>query len=240
MLDRSTEQFLRTAQEGNAVDRGWLVEQYRPFVIRTVSHICKRQIGWNHDEASIGLIAFNEAIDRYNVAHGKTFDNFAYMIIHSRLVDEFRKQGKVLRIESVVFNDVHDEFDQTSSEIASSMETYEREQLASEIAQELTLYDELLQEYGISLEDLEDCSPKHRDARKQLIQIAKRFCEKPEWVTVLRKTKRLPIKEMLRLLAVSPKKLERNRKYLIALVLIYTYEGFERIRSSVSFADIEE
>ncbi len=239
MLDRPLEEVLRKAQSGNPADRERLIEQYRPFIIRTVSHICKRQIGWNHDEASIGLIAFNHAIDRYDETHGKTFDNFAFMIIRSRLVDEFRRQGKILKIESMVLDD-NDEFNQASSEIASSLVAYEREQSATELVQELLMYDEMLQEYGVSLEELEECSPKHRDARKQLIHIAKRFSEETEWMIVLQRTKRLPIKEMLRNFAVSHKTLERNRKYLIALVLIYTCDEFVRIRSTVSFTDLGE
>lgn len=183
---------LKKAQEGNKAERDWLIEQYRPFIIRSVSHICKRQIEWNHDEASIGLIAFNEAIDRYSENHGKSFENFAYMIVRNRLVDEFRKQGKISKVEIAVFDDHYDEFDQTSSEIASSLEAFEREQTAADLAQELMLYDEVLQEYGVSLEELEDCSPKHRDTRKQLIQMAKQFSDRQEWVKSLKRTKRLP------------------------------------------------
>lgn len=231
---------LKKAQKGNKAERDWLIEQYRPFIIRSVSHICKRQIEWHHDEASIGMIAFNEAIDRYSEDHGKSFENFAYMIIRNRLVDEFRKQGKIAKVEIAVFDDHYDEFDQTSSEIASSLEAFEREQTAADLAQELMLYDEVLQEYGVSLEELEDCSPKHRDTRKQLIQMAKQFSDRQEWVDTLRRTKRLPIKEMVRFYTVSQKTLERNRKYLIALVLIYTGDEFTKIRNTVSFAEVGE
>lgn len=239
MLDRPINQVLHQAQAGNTEERNWLIDQYRPFIIRAVSHVCKRQISWNHDEASIGLIALNEAIDRYDKSCGKTFDNFAYMVIHNRLVDEFRKQGKMLRTESTVLDDDHDEFEQSTFEVASSLEQYDREQNASALAEELLLYDETLQQYGISLEELEDCSPKHRDTRKQLIEMAKRFSEYPDWLNSLKISKRLPAKEMLTVFKVSQKTLERNRKYLIALVLIYSSSEFKRIKNTVSFADLE-
>lgn len=240
-MDRPLEQILKKVQEeGSTAERNMLIEHYRPFILRTVSHVCKRQIGWNHDESSVGLIAFNEAIDRYNETLGKSFDNFAFMLIRNRLVDEFRKQETILRSESVIYDHVQDEFAQTALEIASAMEAYEREQTAFELAQELTLYDETLQEYGVSLEELEDYSPKHRDSRKQFIQMAKLFSGHADWVEILHTTKRLPMKEMLDFFKVSRKTLERNRKYLIALVLIYSSEEFERIRSTVSFADVGE
>ncbi|WP_460321812.1 RNA polymerase sigma-I factor [Paenibacillus sp. YSY-4.3] len=240
-MDRPIEQILKKVQEeGNAAERDMFIEHYRPFILRTVSHVCKRQIGWNHDESSVGLIAFNEAIDRYNETLGKSFDNFAFMLIRNRLVDEFRRQGKIMRSESIVYDEAHDEFEQTALEIASSMEAYEREQTALELAQELMLYDEALQEYGVSLEELEDCSPKHRDTRKQFIQIAKHFSGHADWIDILHTTKRLPMKEMLDFFKVSRKTLERNRKYLIALVLIYSNGEFAHIRSTVSFADVGE
>lgn len=240
-MDRPIDQVLKKIQQkGNVAERDMLIEHYRPFILRTVSHVCKRQIGWDHDESSIGLIAFNEAIDRYNETMGKSFDNFAFMLIRNRLVDEFRRQGRILRAESVVYDDIRDEFEQTATEVASSMEAYEREQTALELAQELLLYDETLQEYGVSLEELESNSPKHRDTRKQFIQMAKHFSGHRNWIDILHKTKRLPMKEMLDLFKVSRKTLERNRKYLIALVLIYSNDEFGRIRSTVSFADVGE
>ena len=240
LLDRSIEEVVKRAKEGNMIDRNQLIEQYRPFIIKSVSHICKRPISWNHDEASIGLIAFNKAIDRYDAAHGKTFENFAFMIIRNQLIDEFRKQGRILENEMMVLDDLYDEFDQTTSEIAISLEAYEREQTAAGLAQELVRYDLMLQEYGVFLEELEECSPKHKDTRKQFIQMAKHFGEQPEWLHILLRTKRLPIKEMLQFFKVSRKTLERNRKYLIALVLIYTCNEFEGIRKTVSFEEVGE
>ncbi|MHA0855325.1 RNA polymerase sigma-I factor [Paenibacillus sp. CMAA1364] len=240
MLDRPIEDILKNAQQGMIVDRELLIKMYHPYIIRVVTHICKRPIDWNQDESSIGLIAFNDAIDRFDETHSKTFDNFAYMIIRNRLVDEFRRQGKMFTSELLIFNDVQEEFEQTVIEIASSMEAFDREQAATALMDELIIYDQVLQDYGITLEELEDCSPKHRDTRIQFIQMAKYFIAQSDWIISLEKTKRLPIKEMLRHFKVSRKTIERNRKYLIALVLIYTNDEFGRIRNTVSFVDVGE
>lgn len=237
---QSIEAAIQRAREGNRLERDRIIEQYRPYILRSASQICKRPIRWEDDEASIGIIAFNEAIDRYDREMGKSFDNFAYMVIRNRLIDEFRRQGKIIKSESVTLNDSGGLFEQSMIEISSSLEEYNREQLATELAMELLAYDEALQKYGISLEELEDCSPKHRDSRKQMIQVAKHFSEQPDWVEILKKTKRLPIRKMLKFSKVVHKTLERNRKYIIALVLIYACPEFERIRSIVSFANIEE
>ncbi|MOA07134.1 RNA polymerase sigma factor SigI [compost metagenome] len=237
---QSIEAAIQRAREGNRLERDRIIEQYRPYILRSASQICKRPIRWEDDEASIGIIAFNEAIDRYDREMGKSFDNFAYMVIRNRLIDEFRRQGKIIKSESVTLNDSGGLFEQSMIEISSSLEEYNREQLATELAMELLAYDEALQKYGISLEELEDCSPKHRDSRKQMIQVAKHFSEQPDWIEILKKTKRLPIRKMLKFSKVVHKTLERNRKYIIALVLIYACPEFEGIRSIVSFANIEE
>ncbi|MGG3453978.1 RNA polymerase sigma-I factor [Paenibacillus rhizolycopersici] len=237
MLDRPINELLHQAQAGNNNERDLLIDYYRPFIIRAVSHVCKRQVGWNQDEASIGIIAFNEAIDRYLLASEKSFDNFAYMVIHHRLIDEFRRQGKYMQLESAIWDRRHAELDQSPLEVASSLEIFEREQAAEALAEELRLYDVTLQQYGIDLEELEEVSPKHRDTRAQLIRIARIFSEHPQWINMLRTTKKLPAKEMLTVFKVSSKTLERNRKYLIALILIYASEEFKRIKTTVSFAE---
>jgi len=136
--------------------------------------------------------------------------------------------------------DNNDEVELTAGEIASSLEIYAQQESAAALAQELTLYDERLREYGIRLEELEECSPSHRDARKQLIQIAKRFCDYPEMKLYLERTKQLPLKEMMQYAGVSKKTLERNRKYLIALILIFSCDEFVHIRNTVSFSEIGE
>lgn len=238
-MDKSIQDVLLQIKNGIVSKREQLIQQYRPFIIQSVCHVCKRQIGWHDDEASIGIIAFNEAIDRYNSHHGKSFDNFAYMMIRNRLVDEFRKQGKILKTESLTWHG-DDEFELAANEIAGSLEVYEREKFASELAEELNRYDEILQEYGIRLEELEECSPDHKDARIQLIRMAKQFSMQPEFMAFLHRTKHLPIKDMLRHVEVSKKTIERNRKYLIALILLYSSDEFTRICSTVSFAEIGE
>lgn len=241
MLDRPINEILHQAQAGNPIDRDLLIDYYRPFILRAVSHVCKRQVSWSQDEASVGIIALNEAIDRYQEASGKSFDNYAYMVIRHRLVDEFRKQGKYTQLECAVWDGVQDEgVAQTRLEIASSLELYDREQTAQALAEELRLYDETLRQYGVALEELESCSPKHRDTRKQMIRIAQTFGEHPQWLNTLKTTKRLPAKEMLSVFKVSSKTLERNRKYLIALILIYACGEFQRIKNTVAVADGEE
>lgn len=226
------------AQAGDQASRDRLIRKYRPFIVRTASQVCKRQISWNDDEASISLIAFDEAIKRYSPSYGKSFENYAYMIIHNRLVDEFRKKSRKQANEQLFSS--ADGYEHSSIEIATSLAAYETEQSANELAYELQKYDETLQQYGICLEELERCSPVHRDTRASLIRIAKGFVRYPALMDSLVKTKKLPLRDMMQYAKVSRRTLERNRKYIISLILIYGLDEFEQIRRTISFGDIGE
>jgi len=240
LMEQSVEQTIQQIQDGDAAARELLIRHYRPFVLRTVRYICKRSIDWNDDEASIGLIGFDAAIDRYDATKGKTFDNFAYLIIRNRLIDEFRRQGKQDAVTVSLHPEEGGASEHSPGEIAVSLEAYERASAAEELAQELMRYDEVLQDYGVSLEDLEEQSPQHQDSRINLIRIARTFNAQKEWLSHLERTRSLPIKEMLKSVSVSRRTLERNRKYLIALIVMYSCDEFVRIRNTVSFAGIGE
>lgn len=240
MATRSMEnKLLLQAQSGQQDSREQLIQQYRPFIIRVATQVCKRPIHWSDDEASICLIAFDEAIDRYDAAQGKTFQNFAHMIMRHRLIDEFRRRGSREHQEMLIID--NDDYHEASSiEIASSIEAYTIEQDADALAAELVHYDMTLQQFGIQLEELEESSPTHRDTRKRLIAIAKQFVAERSLVDQLVRTKQLPLKAMMSFAKVSRRTLERNRKYLIALILIYSLDEFSRIRDTISFGQLGE
>ncbi|MFD2673426.1 RNA polymerase sigma-I factor [Marinicrinis sediminis] len=231
--------MLRKAKNGSADHRHTMIEHYRPFIIRVTSHLCKRHIAWQDDEASIGLIAFNEAIDRYQFQGGRSFESYCYLTIQSRLIDEFRKQKKYRELHSLTMEN-DNEYELSEAELQSSMDIYMRSHTAEQLAYELQRYDEVLQQYGIDLEELESCSPDHKDTRMKLIQMAKAFMQYPDLLQKLTLKKRLPIKEMLVYSDVSRKTLERNRKYLIALIVMYSSDEFSHIRHAVSIGERKE
>lgn len=237
---KQIEIWLNQAQNGDASAKHLLLDHYRPLVIRAVSDVCKRYIDWHQDEASVGLLALNEAIERYDLSEGKSFENYVRLIVKSRLTDHFRSEKRKTLGQVAWDTGEEDEYESSSAEIASSMELYAEQQVSQSLADELMLYDEVLQQYGILLESLEGDSPDHQDTRKRLIRIAKEFCCRPDHLQHLYKTKQLPLKAMLEWADVSRKTLERNRKYIIAIILIYSSSEFVHIRSTISFAEVGE
>ncbi|MCT8137743.1 hypothetical protein H1D32_08205 [Anaerobacillus sp. CMMVII] len=81
-----------SAQNGDDLVRERLIAHYKPYVLNTVGHICKKFVSWSEEEASIGLIALNKAIDTYDASKGRTFLNYVYLLIKRDLIDFFRKK----------------------------------------------------------------------------------------------------------------------------------------------------
>ncbi|UHA75050.1 RNA polymerase sigma-I factor [Paenibacillus sp. 481] len=237
---KDADAMLLRIRAGDMDTREQWLRANQAFVLRTASHICRRPIHRSDDEASIALIAFNEAIDRYDSAAGKSFERYAALIIRNRLIDYFRKQGKVQDIPFSSGDDADDASgylddvpELSYAETAGALDVFARQNEELALAQEIMRYDEQLALYGISLEELADCCPQHHDTRQQCIEIAERTCAAHVMLESLLRTRQLPLKALLEHVKVSRKTLERHRKYIIALVLVMHSNEFTRIRNAI-------
>ncbi|MFP2989070.1 sigma-70 family RNA polymerase sigma factor, partial [Bacillus velezensis] len=88
------EQSAISIQQGDIELQNALIEQYKPFVAKTVSSVCNRYIDEKDDEFSIGLIAFNEAIEKYSAEKGNSLLAFAELIIKRKVIDYIRKEAR--------------------------------------------------------------------------------------------------------------------------------------------------
>lgn len=219
MKESAVEDFVFQIQNGDEHRRTELIESYKPFVSKTVSSVCKRYIdNSNDDEFSIGLIAFNEAINSYKVNKGSSFLSFATLVIKRRVIDYIRKEAKQKYILSFSNDDIKKESDW--HEVAASTEQFQLDIEAEQRKEEISHFSDRLGEFGLSFSELVNVSPKHRDTREMAISIAKLVYNNLELRRQLFTKKKLPIKELLKEVDVSKKTLERNRKYIIAIVLI--------------------
>ena len=90
-----------------------------------------------------------------------------------------------------------------------------------------------MREFGVSLSDVADNCPKQQrtlEACRKALWHAK---EHPELLDELLKTRRLPIARLSEGSGTERKTLERHRKYMVALLLIYT-NGYEIIRGHLT------
>ncbi len=192
---------------------------------KVTSRFCKRYIDpARDDEFSIALAAFNEAVNQYSATVGRSFLGFAETVIRRRLIDYLRKEQRFSQQAPYSSFDVEDEEEQIVNpvEIHQAIEQYEKQKGAEERRSEISDLNATLQEYGISFMDLVENSPKHSDSRRILSEIGRVISEDTELSGILYNRKMLPIKELLQKVQVSRKTLERNRKYLIAVALIYS------------------
>jgi len=214
------EEKIHLIQQGDLTIQNELIEAYKPFIAKTVSSVCKRYIHESDDEFSIGLIAFHEAIEKYSADKGSSLISFAEVIMKRRVIDYIRSQAKYNEL-SLDLGGYHEDDSETSSIDAElSIKEYNSkmdEQLRKE---EILLFTGMLQQFKLSFQDLLEQSPKHADARKSAILVAKIVAENEELSNSLLTKKQLPIKQLESMVSVSRKTIERNRKYIIAISLI--------------------
>jgi RNA polymerase sigma factor len=215
------EESVLLIQQGDRFLLNDIIDSYKPFIAKTVSSVCKRYIYETDDEFSIGLIAFNEAIEKYSPERGSSLLSFSEVLIKRRVIDYIRKQTKFQHI-SLDITGANYEEESPGNVIVNelSLDDYHKktdEQLRKE---EIIHFQNLLKTFDLSFSDLVENSPKHADARKNAIVAAKMLVENQELKDLLFEKKRLPIKQLEQMVNVSRKTIERNRKYIIAIALI--------------------
>lgn len=220
---KSLEETVELIQQGDTALNNELIESYKPFIAKTVSSVCKRYIHESDDEFSIGLIAFNEAIQKYSPDKGSSLISFSEVLIKRRVIDYIRKQSK---FQNLSFNGVSklEDDDTASSAIEDelSIEDYRKKTDEELRKEEIFQFTQILQEFGLTFSDLIEQSPKHADARKNAMTVAKILVENEELISILFDKKKLPIKQLEGYVSLSRKTIERNRKYIIAISLILT------------------
>ncbi|MCF8012261.1 MAG: RNA polymerase sigma-I factor [Clostridiales bacterium] len=207
--------LINLLQSGDEKAREELIENYRKFIIKIASKYNYENIDiFQTDTYSIALIAFNEAANKYNSSKGTSFATFASQIIKRRLIDLIRSNAKFSPEIST------NELPETDSKDTESPKEYKEE-----LAQEITWFEKQLSEFNISMEDLVKETPKHKDTRCKVIEMARWIINDPEMLQQLKKRKRLPYKSLLFHFRCNPKTIQRHRKYIIAVIITLTLNG---------------
>ncbi|OPZ89997.1 MAG: RNA polymerase sigma factor SigI [Firmicutes bacterium ADurb.Bin419] len=216
---RSFIDILDKIKKGDKLLKDKFISDYRPFVIKSVSRALNNKYIdiENCEEYSVGLIAFNEAIDKYDEDRKCSFKKFSYQVIQRRLIDYKRKNQKA----SVVYPFSYFEDNETCGlEERLFRPEYSDHVYAFEVREEFSTFIERMEDFGISLEDLVKSMPKHKDSRKACAKIARIIIEDERLFEKFSKKKTIPFKSLSENIEVSQRTVERNRKYIIALVLI--------------------
>ena len=224
--NRIIQQVYAAKEDVQAADE--LIGTYMPFIKAETAKFLKRPpIDGYDDELSIAMIAFHEAIGGYSRTRG-AFLKYAAMLIRSRLIDYSRRERRLNRVISL--DAPAGEDDATLGEaLADERDPHEATASRDATRAEIEELTRQMQVFGVSLSDVADNCPKQQrtlDACRKALQYAR---ENPELLVALLQTKKLPIGQLAAGSGVERKTLERHRKYMVALLLIYT-NGYEIIR----------
>ena len=85
------EKVLLAQKDGNF--RNDIIKEYNKFILSCAKKTVGVYISEQDDEMSVAMIAFDEAITKYDSSKG-SFINFASIIIKNRLIDFMRKEYK--------------------------------------------------------------------------------------------------------------------------------------------------
>lgn len=205
------------------------IEEYKPFVASCVENFIGRKVEFgSDDELSIALIAFNEAILKYDIDKGN-FLSFARGVIRNRLIDYYRKeQREKAKVAFLMKDNSEDEEDDAFEEISRmrSFELYEEEEISYQRRLEIEAFKRELETFGISLFDVAKSSPKIKATKKECSKIIHYILENRELLDILLKKKYLPVEKIASGTKIHRKKIERCRNYIIAGVLILRGEYY--------------
>ena len=204
--NKSLETEISEIQQGDSILRNQILEEYHPFIKSVLSKVLNEFIDTDHEHFSTGLLAFNEAMDRYDHNKGK-FLSFAGMVIRSRLIDELRKKNKLEAREV--------EGEEELQVIESpNFEQRLQDQL------EIEAFKERIEGFGFDLETLIDTAPRHEKTREKAIEIARVLYEDEELRNTFLKTEKLPAQGLKKKAGASRRVLQRSRNFIIAIFFI--------------------
>jgi RNA polymerase sigma factor len=205
---------IKIIKEGNLQERDLLIQEYIPFILKTISNILNKYIETeNSEEFMIGLEAFNESIDKYEDSRG-SFITFSSVVIKNKIIDYIRKEKSNNKIMYI------DEYDDSQCNRINSQNEINKFNEGLSMQMELMDLKNKLSEFKITLDDLVKDSPKHEDTRNNAIRVARFIQENINLKEKLYLDRKLPYTQIISEYKSTRKFLDRNKKFIVATVLI--------------------
>ena len=198
-----------------------LIQDYMAFIVKTVSSITGRYVSVeNDDELSIALIAFKEAIDKYEESRG-SFSSFAKLVISSRVKNYLIKENRNNKVESI------EALKDKGIDISEVAETVVEE--SDELSNEIGKLKNEIEAFGFTFEYLVDEAPKHEDTRRNAIELSEKVSKEKPLTSFMYEKRRLPIKQISVKFSVTEKVIKRSKKFIISVVIIID-KNFRNLR----------
>ncbi len=225
-------EIVRKIKNGDTLLRNRFINDYKPFILKSVSQVTGNKSDVeSSEEFSVALIAFNEALECYDPEKKHMFVDFSKQVMKRRIIDYIRsaKRNNIFLPFSSFNDSGNNDFEEkylkdTSSDYSTDFE----------IKEEFYNFEKKIGEFKITVEDLVTCSPKHRDTREICLNIAKIVADDDILYNKLLVKKTLPFSELVKRVNVCQRSIERNRKFIIAMVLVLKSD-LDVLKSYISY-----
>ncbi|MCG8481835.1 MAG: RNA polymerase subunit sigma [Clostridia bacterium] len=206
-------EYIRAHPDEAKTHKSRVIESHLPFIVHTIAQVTGRYVEVeNSEELSIGLMAFDEAISKYNADHNATFLSFARLVITSRIKDLLKKERHINKVVSL--EQMMEEHGDQVGVIESSIE--------NDAAHEVEIWESIIKKFGFDLEQLADESPKHVDTRNNAVDLSERISDDENIVEYMYEKYKLPISKIVLRFKTTKKIVKRSKKFIIATVVILT------------------
>ena len=202
-----------------------LIRKNEFYILKNASRVTGRYITKSDDEWSIALLAYNQAIQSYELNKG-SFLGFAELVIRRRLIDYIRSQGRYISeisVDPILFDTEPEEEDENPSLRLAVAEQISRQE-TGDLKLEIAAANIVFADYGFTFFDLSGCSPQAKKTKAACAKAVNYLLHNPLLVTDLKNSKQLPIKTVEKNTKVPRKILERHRKYIIAAIELLSGE----------------
>lgn len=206
-----------------------LIKEYTPFIKATISKTLKKYIQSEDASLTTGMMAFHESILKFDPSKG-SFISYAQIVIRSRVLDELRYETKYEdRVKVALDTESNDELiDQAF--IKHSISEFENRKVEDQRKDDLIVYMEVLKSWDLTMEELVKVSPKKKALLELYQSIGKFIASQPDLLKNMRSTKRVPSSVILETFEIDRKRLDRGRKYIIAVTELWAGD-FETLKS---------
>jgi len=205
----------------DSLSREELIKEQEHNILRAASSACRRFVTKSDDEWSIALSSFSRAVDVYDEEKGD-FLPFAQMLIKRDLIGHFRKQRRTACTVPVAPHVLEGSGEPEEDTEGAYMAVAKQSMEASDngLRDEILAVNGMLEEYGFRFMDLTECSPRQDKTRSECAAAVRYLLADRALMDAMKKTGKLPMKQLVSGSGVSRKILDRYRKYVIAAALI--------------------
>ncbi len=208
-----------------------LLKDYTPFIKATLSKTLKKYITTEDESLTTGMMGFHEAVMKYNPDKGG-FLNYAQIIIRNRIIDDLRVEKN--QTKHIDLGLQTDDYESTITRIQddSAVRDFENRRIEDRRKDDMTIYMEVLKSWGLTMQDLVAASPKKKALLDIYQKIGRSIAEDENLLSELRRTRRLPMQFLIEAFNTDKKRLERGRKYIIAVAELWAGD-FETLKAYV-------